>query len=244
MDENDSGLAENFDVFQHKDSNKKSKRKKKSPKKYEEEDNDFVHGDEVRHDSNVIIVGSSENVKENENFDADTNSVVKKKKKKKNQTEKYEENEEDADNQCQKTTQMDSKTEQEVINDSRAELFRARSHDNLDEVDGTKLPTTKKSKKKIKKKKKELPASGGSEEEYEEDKKSKKKKKKKRNKTMPTTCEDEDPHGEYNHFPRQLPPIRGNGHVSKLQPIELRESKFTFSSSLWKENYNFTKVGI
>lgn len=245
LNEHDSGLAVNFDDLKRNEKtvSKKKKKMKKSPKK-NVEDFDSADGVDFKREvprTNVIVVGSSENVKENDDEDEKylgddslSKKVKKKKKKKKPAAETHGEDEDYQEDR--ESIQRDSMNELAKVNDSRAELFRARSHDSLDDVMDSEVRLTKKSKKKkTKKKEKTTSVSLGSEDDCDDDGNNKKSKKKKnnKNKTVPTACDGGKPRPLDSHdndmlppvHMRKLPPIRGNGHVSKLQPIELRGSE-------------------
>lgn len=185
-----------YDATEQNESNSSNKKKSKRTKQFENVE---------MNSTNIIVVNSSENVKE-----SDGPSKERKKKKPKNH-DIEDENESDINNK-------DTRTSQEKINDSRAEIFRARSSDAL-KVTDCKLKKSSKKKKGKKKKNNNDYGEGGNDEMMinTSNEELKRKKRKKKNRTEPN--DDNDIPSKWNG---KLPPIRENGHVSKLQPIELR----------------------
>jgi len=242
----EEGEDENeYEISWNRRSNKKGKKKNTKLRRNIEDgksdennsdDNDSKPDNDIAY-SNVIMVNSSENVKD------DNNTTKREKCKKKTIKTKYDvEGSEDED--------VDRRTPQEKVNDSRAELFRARSTDELrptEENNTTSKKVKKKKKLKMKAKKKKQTADqiddddDNDEENGEGERNARKKKKKKKNKTDPngrghfTDSSSND--ALYNgagmqpsSFNGKLPPIRENGHTSKLQPIDLRGREFCFHS--------------
>lgn len=213
----------------------------------QENNGDNYDGDKPK-GRNVILVNSSE----------DFNEIDGRKKYSKPKLKKQERSISDNENDDQEET----KTSKETINNSRAELFRARSSDMLQQEQSSAESlganfTKKGGKKKVGKKKKKEKSDGDEckEEENDEEnsnsyysegsdnkktKKTKKKKnKEKKNKTEPNNqCQSSNSPSVDNMFAAntamngrqswnsKLPPIRENGHSSKLEPIELRGRKF------------------
>ena len=211
----------------------------------EEDENNVENedGNEIPY-SNVIMVNSSENMKDNDNT-----TTKRKNSKKKVVKTKYDVEESENDDFDQKED-VDRRTPQEKANDSRAELFRARSTDELrtvspqQEMNITSGKKGKKKKLKVKTKKKKQSTDQIENNDHEDDdiedgeteRNIKKKKKKKKNKTdsndgdqfTDSSSNDAFYNGagmRSSTFNGKLPPIKENGHASKLQPIDLRGRK-------------------
>eukprot|EP00111_Clytia_hemisphaerica_P005338 TCONS_00015424-protein len=235
----DSGLSQSYEELERPLPPPPSKGKKKKKKKivqYEDEDEDGEEDEIEMNNSRVIMVNSSENVKESNN-----------KRRSKQKLKKSKHLDESDDDNVRNEEEEDARTSQEKMNDSRAEMFRARSSDALQSSENLNSSNVKKSKKKTKKKKKEQNGNvisntdDTNEDELERESEppqhqTKKKKKKKKNRTEPNNvCQNAvvessstsndallSANGSRQMFAGKLPPIRENGHTSKLEPIELR----------------------
>ena len=237
----------------------KGKKKKKEKQHKDQDDNDddgdknCYSGDDNYRGSKVILVNSSEDVKEIER-----NSIKRKSNRKpKSKTEDDDESYGNDSNEDNNSRGVDRNCSKEKVHDSRAELFRARSSEDMLNSAESLGEVGKKTKKK-KKKKKETKSEGDERDSSTQQsgadlsgipsktkKKRKKNKENKKNRTLPN-----------NHCPgsagsvdalfaaggsalgngrlqqqqswnSKLPPIRENGHPassSKLEPIELRGS--------------------